>query len=196
MAIQILPRPTTADVTKAGKKFDNENWPIEWTLTQLFQKFPANVDFAEVVVKTKVLNTLYSTQIRAVNIVARHIASLAIDPDLRAGRPEIVDKIAKVQLSNMTRNNFSFASKYCSWHKATAYPIYDSKVEACLWHYKKQDGFTTFRRYDHYDYAEFVRRVSAFRDFYGLTSFNFKELDKFLYYQAALLPKRQGKKRP
>jgi hypothetical protein len=181
MAYPVLPRPTADDVIRAEKKFDEENGPIEWVLTQLFKRFPENTDFGEVVVKTKVLNILYSTQIRAVNIVARHITNLAIDPGLNAGKVEIVGQIAKVQLKDKTRHNVSFASKYCNWHNPTAYPIYDRNVEACLWCYKKQDGFATFRRYD-YDYAEFVRVVNAFRDGYKLTSFTYKQLDKFLWY--------------
>jgi hypothetical protein len=83
MASPVLPRPTADDVIRAEKKFNEENGPVEWVLTQLFQKFSVNTDFGEVVVKTKVLNVLYGTQIRAVNIVAKHICSLAIDP-----RPE------------------------------------------------------------------------------------------------------------
>jgi hypothetical protein len=142
-----------------------------------------------VAVKTKVLNVLYSTQIRAVNIVANHVCSLTIDADLRAGRPEIVDRIAKVQLKDTTRNYFSFASKYCNFHNPTAYPIYDGNVDACLWHYKKQGGSfadalaergIAFRR-EGYDYAEFVRIVNAFRDGYKLTSFTYKQLDKLLW---------------
>jgi len=181
MATPNLPRPTADEVIRAEKKFDEESVPIEWVLKQLFDKFPENTDFGEVVVKTKVLNVPYSTQIRAVNIVAKHICRLAIDAGLRAGNPDVVDRIAKVQLSNKIRNNFSFASKYCNWHNPTAYPIYDANVEACLWYYRKQDNFSTFARNKPYDYPEFVRRVNAFRDFYGLTSFTYKQLDKFLW---------------
>jgi hypothetical protein len=191
MACPVLPRPTVDDVIRAEKRFDEEARPTEWVLRQLFEKFPENTDFGEVVVKTKVLNVLYSTQIRAVNKVARHICSLEIDEALKAGNPEIVDNISKVQLSGgKTHNFFCFASKYCSWHNPMAYPIYDSNVEACLWSYRKQDGFATFRRYG-YDYPEFVRRVNAFRDFYGLTSFTYKQLDKFLYYLGYTLPSRE-----
>jgi hypothetical protein len=189
MASPVLPPPTADDLIRAEQKFDEENGPIEWVLTELFQKFPENTDFGEVIVKTKVLNVLYSTQIRAVNIVARHICSLAIDPDLRAGKPEIVDRIAMVQLKDKTRYNVSFASKYCNWHNPTAYAIYDGNVEACLWHYKKQaasfaaaltERGIAFPRYG-YDYAEFVRIVNAFRDAYKLTSFTYKQLDKLLW---------------
>jgi hypothetical protein len=200
MASPILPRPTADDVIGAEKKFDQEAESIEWVLTELFQKFPDNTDFGEVALKAKVLNVLYSTQVRAVNIVARHICSLAIDPDLRAGKPEIVDRIAKVQLQGgKVRNYFSFASKYCNWHNPTAYPIYDSNVEACLWHYKNQEGSTfaaalaergiAFPRYG-YDYAQFVRIVNAFRDGYSLESFTYKQLDKFLWSLGDTLPLR------
>lgn len=180
MASPILPRPTADDVVRAEKQFDEQEEPIEWVLTQLFQKCPENTDFREVVVKTKVLNVLYSTQVRAWNVVAKHICSLRIDADLKAGEPAIVDQIAKVELQDgKIRNYFSFASKYCNWHNPTAYPIYDGNVEACLWCYKKQDGFTTFSR-SGYGYVEFKRRVDAFRDFYDLSAFTYKQLDKFL----------------
>jgi hypothetical protein len=182
MATPILPLPPTADdVIRAEKKFDQENGPVEWVLTQLFKKFPENTDFGEVVVKTKVLTALYGLQILAVIAVAEHITDLGIDPDLKAGKAEIVDQIAKVQLKGgKIRHFFSFASKYCSWHNPTEYPIYDSNVEACLWYYRKQDNFDEFPRYG-YRYPEFKRRVNAFRDFYGLTSFTYKQIDKLLW---------------
>ncbi|MCL5670325.1 MAG: hypothetical protein M1423_03370, partial [Acidobacteria bacterium] len=136
MACPILPWPTADDVKRAEEKFDEENGPIEWALTQLFQKFPENTNFGKVVVKTKVLNALYNTQVRAVNIVATHICGLAIDRDLKAGKAEIVDRIARVQLqSGKIRTYFSFASKYCSWHNPTEYPIYDSNVEDFGFHH-------------------------------------------------------------
>jgi hypothetical protein len=59
-----------------------------------------------VAVKTKALNFLYSTQIRAVNVAATHICSLAIDADLKAGKPEIVDRIAKMEMANKRCSNF------------------------------------------------------------------------------------------
>ena len=191
MPSAILPPPTGDDVIKAEKKFEEDNGAVEWVLRQLFEKFPKNTDLKEVLVKTKVLNVLYSTRILALNLVAEHITNLGIDPDLKAGKAEVVDRIAKVQLKGgKTRHFFSFASKYCSWHNPAEYPIYDSRVEACLWHYKRQEGSKfadalaergiAFPRYG-YDYSAFVQIVNAFRDGYSLTSFTYKQLDKFLY---------------
>jgi len=192
MATPILPLPPTADdVIRAEKKFDQENGPVEWVLTQLFKKFPENTDFGEVVVKTKVLNVLYSANVLAVKVVAEHITNLRIDPDLRAGKAEIVDRIAEVRLSGgKTHHFFSFASKYCSWHNPTEYPIYDKNADACLWYYREQDKFDEFPRIPGcplnsvpygYNYPEFKRRVNAFGVRYGLTSFTYKQLDKLLW---------------
>ena len=181
MACPILPWPTADDVIRAEKKFDQENGPTEWVLTQLFEKFPENTDLGEVLVKTKVLNVLYSVRVGAVDAVAKRIINLGIDPHLKAGKAEIVDRIAKVRLSgDQIRHYFCFASKYCSWHNPTEYPIYDRNVEECLWCYKKQDGFAKFNRYG-YDYPKFKGRVDAFRNFYGLSSLSYKQLDKFLW---------------
>ncbi|MGA2905827.1 MAG: hypothetical protein ABSD98_18535, partial [Candidatus Korobacteraceae bacterium] len=179
-----LSRPTVDDVNKAEKKFDDENGSIEWLLTQLFEKFPDNTGPNEVLLKTKVLNLLYETRILAVNAVAQHITSLVnIDSCLTAGSPDAVDLIVSVKLGDKVRNNFSFATKYCNWHNPAAYAIYDGNVDACLWCYKKQDSFTTFARQDlrYSGYPVFLRIVTAFRDFYGLNSFSFKQLDKFLW---------------
>lgn len=191
MTSQVLSRPTIDDVIRAEKKFDEENGAVEWLLTRLFKQYPENTDVDQVLLKTKVLNLLYSTQIRAVNVVAKHITGLGIDPYLSAGAPEVVDLIAKVKLGEKIRNNFSFASKYCSWHNPTAYPIYDGNVDACLWHYKKQDSFIAFPR-NGYSYPDFVRIMIAFRDFYGLTLFSFKQLDKFLWYRGETLLTRDN----
>ena len=188
MTRTVLDELTAEDVVRAEREFDRGNGPIEWALTELFRKFPRNTDFREVIVKTKILNVLYSTQIRAVNIVANHIVRLEIDADLEAGKPEVVDRVARVQMKVKARSNFSFATKYCHWHNPMAYPIYDGNVEACLWHYRKQGSFAAileerdipFHRYG-YDYPEFVRIVNAFRDAHNLTFVSYKRLDKLLW---------------
>ena len=181
--------PTVDDCKEACERFDEENAPAEWLLEQLFQKYPRNNDPTEVLLKTQVLNALYNTHIIAVRKVADHITSLAsLDSLIAAGSPDAVDLITHVTISGKKYRFFSFASKYCSWHNPTAYPIYDGNVEGCLWYYRMRDEFTTFAR-DGYDYAEFVRIVTAFRKHYGLDSFTFKQLDALLYYRGAELKK-------
>jgi hypothetical protein len=116
--------------------------------------------------------------------LARHIAGLGIDPLLAEGSDTAVDLI--IRCDDLKRQYFSFASKYCSWHNPAAYPIYDNNVEACLWYYSKQDGFSKYAR-EGYRYPDFVRIVTDFQRFYGLTSFTFKQLDKFLWSQGGEL---------
>jgi hypothetical protein len=188
----VLPTPTTELVTAAGKDFDLENKDIEEALEELFRQYPGNGDLAHVLLKVVALNALYSTRIPVYSTdipnvldVARHICQNAreVDSAMADGSPEIVDKISRVAVAEKKgRTYFSFATKYCSRHRPAAYPIYDANAEACLWHYRKQHGFSTFRR-EGYDYPEFVRIVESFRDFplYGLGSFTFKEIDKFLF---------------
>jgi hypothetical protein len=183
--------PTADRVLAACEQFDQDERPTEWVLTQLFQKFPENTDFDEVVVKTKVLNILYSTQIRAVNEVARHICNLAIDPDLRAGKPGIVDRIAVVTMSatGKKRRNYSFASKYCSWHNQRSYPIWDSRVRAYLtWLRQRPEGRFLVKNPDSWtEYAEFVDMINNLRKLDTLGECSFKEIDKFLYTEGGKL---------
>jgi len=183
-----LPEPTADEVRKAIDKFDAENEPVEWTLHQIFSRYPENKEFLHTSIKTRVLNTLYSTQIRAVNLVASHIAGLIdLDSQLAAGSPLAVDSVANLEIKGRKFCFFSFASKYCSFHRPEMYPIYDSRADACLWHYKKRYPFAEYHRQGFVDYRDFVRVVSAFREHYGLCEFDFKQLDKYLYVQGSLL---------
>jgi hypothetical protein len=78
-----------------------------------------------VLLKALALNKLYSTRVldKDIEPLARHIAGLCIEPSLREGRPDAVDRIANCSGLQLY---FSFASKYCSWHNPRPYPIYDS----------------------------------------------------------------------
>jgi hypothetical protein len=157
----------------------------------LFSHYPRNNDLPRVLLKVVALNRLYSTQIFAVMDVASHIHQHAqdIDSALTSGSPEIVDKIARVTISasGKVRNNYSFATKYCHWHSRASYPIWDSRVDRCLWTLQKRDRFAAFfnANADLWEYPKFRDAIAALRDFYGLGSFTFKEIDKFLWSEGA-----------
>lgn len=183
----VLRTPTPELVVAACKEFDQENLIVERALKDLFKQYPDNNDHSQVLLKVVVLNRLYSTQIFAVHDVARHIHQQArdIDSALATGSPEIVDKIARVTLSinGKKKNNYSFATKYCSWHNSASYPIWDSRVDRYVWSLQKRDRFSPFfkRNADLWDYPRFLEVMIAFRERYGLGSFTFKEIDKFLW---------------
>ena len=180
-----LPRPTVEGVRAACDEFDRENSVTEAALAQLIRQFPHNFDESHVLLKVASVNSLYSTQIYAVRKVARHIVQLDIDPLLAEGSPDIVDRITAVAVGEdgKVRHNFSFATKYCNWHAPEFYPIYDSRVDECLWAYNRQDQFSKFRRNDLYRFRGFREVVKSFRDGYKLESLTFKQLDKFLWLQ-------------
>ncbi len=183
----VVRAPTPELVKAACKAFDLEYAIVERALENLFSQYPSNSDHSHVLLKVVALNRLYTTQIFAVHDVARHIHEQAeeIDAALAAGSPEIVHKIATVTISTSgkVRDNYSFATKYCSWHNQAAYPIWDSRVHKYLWALQKQDPkcLPRFQNSDLWNYSKFLRLMSTFRDSFRLGEFSFKEIDKFLW---------------
>jgi hypothetical protein len=175
--------PTDELVKAACEEFDQDNSVVEQALSDLFTEYPCNDHLSHVLLKVVALNRLYSTQIFAVLDLAQHIRALEIDRDLALGSPEIVDRIARITINGKERNNYSFATKYCSWHNQPSYPIWDSRVDTYLWRLQKQKRFTAVvnSNSDLWHYPTFREAMIAFRDVYRLASFSFKEIDKFLW---------------
>lgn len=96
----------------------------------------------------------------------------------------MVNQIAEMHFRDKIRYNYSFATKYCSWHQPDLYPIYDSRVAFCLHAYRKRDRFATFTQEALWDYQTFRNTIKTFREHYGLTAFSFKKIDEFLYQLA------------
>jgi hypothetical protein len=182
----ILEIPSVESVKAACERFDHENESTELALTELFRQYPGNTDLRHVLLKVVAVNALYHTCIYALDAIARHIQAHGeeIDQALKSGSPQIVDKIAKVNVRGKVHNFFAFATKYCSWHQPEKFPIYDSRVDAYLWNLQLHKPFAPGFIHPHlWDYPKFQSIVIAFRDAYGLGSFTFKEIDKFLYLQ-------------
>lgn len=178
-------RPSEEIVNEYLNKWDSlENYVLqESSLTKLFSEtYPLNNDMDEVLIKVCSLNDFYSTNIFSPFKVAKHIVSLKIDSRLENNDLELVNDIAKVKVNDKKEINFySFATKYCSHHKPTIYPIYDSFVDKLLMHYKKSDKFSTFRNSDLRNYSTYKEILIDFQNFYALENFNLKEIDKYLW---------------
>lgn len=185
--------PTPENVRNACTEFDSWRDNPDPALTRLFEQFPENLRFEEVLLKVAALNATYSTQIRAVSDrrptiydVARHIVELKIDDPLRSGSPEIVDRIADVSAGTKHQFNYSFATKYCSWHQQKHYSIWDSRVDEylCQSRDRKVGEYGAFRQFKHKElwrYPSFKAVVIEFQVHFNLKAFSFKEIDKFLY---------------
>jgi hypothetical protein len=176
-----LLRPTKQLIEDYALEFKSRNAKPENAIRILFEKFPDNKSYEGVLLKSIVINALYYTQIRAIVPVAEHILALDVDDDIRHGRPEVVDRIARVTISGKERNNYSFATKYCSFHRPDAYPIYDKYVDRLLTEYQKQDDFAQYYRAELKNYGRFKQILDAYRHFYGLNDVSLKHLDNFLW---------------
>jgi hypothetical protein len=199
----ILEKPTVDAVRSADKNFDKENKIIEDALTGLFEHYPKNTKTSDVLLKVLTLNALYSTQIPlysdripTVWKVVDHIVKLGIDPALERGSPDLVFSIARIEIDNNNVHfNYSFATKYCNWHKPEFYPIYDSRVDEYLWQLQNQHYIDHFERQDLKKYLIFKETVTKFRDSFLPERFTYKEIDKFLYYEGGNLLVAMEKKK-
>ena len=200
----VLVKPTVDAVKDAGKKFDEDNEPIEHALEALFSQFRENINPAHVLLKVTTLNDFYSTQIPlyskripTVFEVANHIVKLGIDSRLGLGSSDLVYDIAKTEVANKgVHYNYSFATKYCNWHRPDFYPIYDSRVEEYLWYLQDSGLINPFQRQDLKRYYVFKEIVTGLRDGFLPERFTYKEIDKFLYYEGGkLLAAKEEEKR-
>jgi len=188
--------PTSENVLAACAIFDGWADNPDPALSTLFKQFPCNTHSDHVLLKVAALNATYSTRIRAYSKnkpslydVARHIVSLNIDDNLEAGATGLAETIANVKTGDGRKaRNYSFATKYCNWHRHDLYPIYDSRADIYLWELKKRTAFYTFHRQDLYwNYPRFKEIVQAFRTHFKLQDFDFKRIDKFLYVSGGKL---------
>ncbi len=184
----ILHKPTNPLVEKYIAKFrQDERYALaDQAITNLFQKFPENKIVEDVLLKISVINDLYSTNIYGTFRMAEHIKALNIDSELQSGTPHIVAKIATGHgiISSASKKEiifYSFATKYCSWHNQSAFPIYDRFVGSLLEAYRDADRFANFSKEDLKNYERFKSIITEFKDHYGLTQENFKGIDKFLW---------------
>jgi len=180
-----IPTPSQEEVKKYLELWDSlESYTSqESSLKKLFTvTYPYNKDLDDVLIKVCSLNDFYSTNIFSPFAVAKHIVALDIDNYFSSGDLEIVNKIAKIAMNGgKIKNFYSFATKYCSHHRPTVYPIYDSYVEKILLHFKNRDNFFSFNKEDLKLYPSYKNILIKFTQFYKLESFDLKKIDKYLW---------------
>jgi hypothetical protein len=184
MNVIALPVPMPDLVRKAVRRFDSDDryGPADRILTRVFSHHPLNNELDNVLIKVVLLNGLYNTNVYAIMDMAFHIRCLDIDAELAVASPDLVDRIARLTIHGKTRRHYSFATKYCSWHRPDDYPIYDSLVEKLLWLYHNQCHFAEFNRPDLQNYSTYKAVIGAFRQYFDLTHLSLKEIDKFLWF--------------
>lgn len=183
-----IPRPSPDEVRHyLGLWVTDGNEVFDAALRRLFTQFaPGNSDVGDVAIKVSALNAIYATQILGVTQMAQHIVSLGIDGRLadEAADPSLIEDIATLTQKGKTRRHYSFATKFCSFHRPDVYPIYDSLVVEVLNGLLKQgEAFDTFEPRDSWrsDYGLYVRSLMRFRSHYGLGEFTLRDIDKYLW---------------
>ncbi len=132
-------------------KWGEEKYKVhERILEQYFSTHINNNNIDEILIKVTLINSFYSTQIYDTYTVAKHILTINdLDTDLNNGKLDAVYNVARVNFTKrdevITKNLYSFATKYCSFHKPEVYPIYDKYVERVLTTLKKEKFFDDFR---------------------------------------------------
>lgn len=144
------------EVVSSGERSDNKI--SEDILVRFFREDPQYSkngpnDIEAVLIKVTLLNAFYRTSLNNIHLVAiaRHICSLGFDERIVANtvdKPnfDLVHDIAyskskylhfpvKVgkKVSEYANNMYSFASKYCAWHRPDLYPIVDSYTKGVLY---------------------------------------------------------------
>lgn len=181
-----LEQPTPQLIEEYSRKFSEYSGGFDEALEQLLRTFPRNESLTDILLKAVAINSLYATNIYDISRVAQRIHVLRIDRRLQVGDLALVEDIARVEMSGgKARRNYSFATKYCAWHKPDIYPIYDYYVDLLLWLYAKQNSFfgaDGFRHAELFEqYPTFVRVISTFKDYYSLKQFSLRQIDKFLW---------------
>ena len=195
--------PNESVVKHFASSFDIVYHKTEEELKYLFSSTPLTDDVLSSRVTT--LNTYYHTRLYSgttdaiIDYLKQH--GTEIEQKLRdATHPDY--SIAGAIASCESHNNFSFATKYCSFVNPDVYPIFDNQVCRVLNYYQKRDRFYGDRadrpgRSDkpdrtgrwlrleaarqECDYQRFVNIIDAYRDHYGLGSCTYREIDKFLW---------------
>ena len=183
--------PNPSEVKKYLDRWNNLGSYViqEEALDDLFLKtYPKNKDIKQVIIKVSALNDFYSTNIFKVYPVAKNIIDLNIDERLEKNDISLVNDIANVKVLEQTENSeekyinfYSFATKYCSRHKPTEYPIFDSYVEKLLQYFRNAEQTISFRNEELKDYKRYKEILLDFRKVYGLEAFNLKQIDKYLW---------------
>ncbi len=155
----------------------------ENSLKKLFSEtYTQNDNLDDVLAKVRSLDDFYDTNISSPITIAKHIVAQDINAALAKGSVRIVNAIANVRMDNgETRNFYSFATKYCSHHNPTEYPIYDSSIEKMLVHFRNKDKFHDFSRQNLKEYPLYKNILMSFRKHYGLEEYDLQQISQYLW---------------
>lgn len=171
----------------------------EYLLQHLVKEYKDHSNKAAVDTKVKLLNLFYSTGIQATNVMTTNIMNIKnIDSRLNAGDPSLINEIANLQLTNKSRFNYSFATKYCAYHQPEKFPIYDSIVAMTFVSFLKKGLLPQYKysnrkssspnTYTQSEFSEklkeynfYIELYNYFMELYDLKDFTYREIDAYIW---------------
>lgn len=179
---------------RCTKAFDKTpGYPLaDQVLTEAFKSHPRNHSVHSVLLKVALLNSLYRTQIFDVYGMAEHVLDETLDKYLRKGSLEAVSRIRRGHAIRRKKGKeldfYSFATKYCHWHRPDVYPMYDWYVNValrrlnCRLTFSPRFGAEALR-----DYPFFKDTVDACRASLNCNRLDYKRFDQALWILGQLL---------
>lgn len=181
---------------------------VDDALLSLFEAYPDNSSFPEVLAKVCVANSFYATNLRIMPLekgtemrmpdaisMSKHICaqsrfdkwirSTALDDRMRA-----VEYIRNGNSEFIRRpdaySTYSFATKYCSWHNPAGFPIVDTYSRSAIVRLAHVWGFAkSLRKNDTANYDTFVwlcdEAIRHAKQELGFRFNDYRQLDKFLW---------------
>lgn len=182
-------KPTRTEVEKwlSAWDEDDKNKHVVSAIQNLFTKIPKNDNFDEIYIKIAALDDLYSTHVRYLDELAKHISSIKnLDRRLETGDLTVVNELANVSVTNENGkekqyNYYSFATKFCMFSNSKAYSIYDSYVEKVLRGFNELDDFFDPKELNFRNYEDFDKILNLFRKKYQDVFENISRLDMDRY---------------
>ena len=187
---------TNETIEEAGRiveQTDNYGPEMEM-ITRCLHKFPDNTDPDVVAMKVGLIDITNSThlsqhksKISMVELSDIIVSIPDIDARIKAGDPEVVNKIAR---SNGKINLFSFASKYCCYHNRNLYgrddySILDTVLKEYLPRYFDDVTKSQIQRWqDSFNYKAYNDYITRKLDELEITvEFRRRKFDLFVWYR-------------
>lgn len=163
-----------------------EQWQLsDKALTALREQFPG-FEPHEVLLKATVINALFGTNVYAIERVAKHVAQVMAQAEIRAAGPELVERLANpppIRGKKKSRNH-SFAAKFAHFFvDGERFPIMDSYATQMLELHLGEDHYLSDPERP---YVAFCRNLDLLKkeaDFTG----SYRELDHYLWLAGAYL---------
>lgn len=157
-------------------------------VSNAFRSYPRNDDVDIVLLKVTLLDRLYGTNIPGLAPLcqmAAHIRRTDLDSQLGEGHTSAVGSIRSghgiKRASGKEVDYFSFATKYCHWHRPDVYPMYDAYVLVALQNLKTPLALGGVSEERLRDFIYFRDLVDTCRSRLALDWDGYKRLDQALW---------------